>query len=408
MTRLLLVGDGPLPAPHDTDTDFAQLRLHQLFTALRADHDVHVVDARRDDIGAALRELRPGAVVTAGTYAPTRAALAHVGDEPLCVDLPGDPFADAQMVAAFGGADAIAAEARAVFVPALARADAFTTISPASRHALIGQLGVLGRTARTPLAYEWAHVTPIAWEFPGLAEAPPRAPGAPVRVALVGGFNAWFDDETLLAGLLRAMDHGAVEVDVVGGPIPGHHTLGFARFAAGARASTHADRFRFHGRLPAADLARVLARCTVGVVLDRPGYEPELGSRTRMLLWLHQGLSVVATARCPLARELADGGWLREVPPEDPAALADALLRPFPPLPDRAPLRARYAVAATTAGLRAWAGRPARAPAAADADPLLALARERDALRAELAALRGSPTWRALDRLRRLTVRAPG
>ena len=402
MSRIALVGEGPLPGPGEVDTAFAQLRLHQFATALASAHDVHVLDVRGTDIADALRTLRPDAVVTAGTYGPTRAAVAAVADEPLCVDLPGDPFADAQMVADFGASDVVAAEASAVFVPALLRADAFTTIAGPSRHALIGQLGVLGRTARTPVGYEWAHVTPVPWCFPGLDELPRRSGNAPIRVALVGGFNTWFDDETLLHGLLLAMDRGPVEVACFGGAIPGHHTLGWERFAAGVRASRHAARFHLHPRLAPAELSGALARCTVGIVLDRPGYEPELGSRTRLLLYLHQGLSVVATATCELARDLSAGGWLNAVPRADPVALAEALLQPRPP-PDRAPLRDRYGIAATTVGLRAWADAPRRAGVTGEASVVQALARERDALRDELDAVRASPTWRALDRLRRLT-----
>jgi hypothetical protein len=405
VSRIALLGEGPLPSPGATDTAFAQLRLACFHAALREDHDVRIVDVRTEDVPAALRRLRPAAVVTAGTFGPTRAALAAIGDEPLCVDLPGDPFADAQMVAAFGAADAVAAEARAVFLPALLRADAFTAISGPSRYALLGQLGALGRLARTPPGQEWVHVAPVAWDFPGLVEAPPRRADAPPRVALVGGFNTWFDGETLLDGLLRTMDRGPLAVTCVGGPIPGHHAETWATFAAGARASRHTRRFRFLERLPPAALGDALADCTVGVVLDRPGYEPELGSRTRLLLFLHQGLRVVATARCELARDLAAGGFLAAVPPGDPVALADALLAPAPPLADRAPLRARYGIAATTAGLRAWAAAPVRQPNHGDADPLLALVRERDALRATLAEVYASPTWRALDRLRRVGAR---
>ncbi len=397
------MGEGGLPGPRSTDTSFAQLRLFQLFTALREQHEVRLVDASSDDVRGAIEEIRPAAILTAGVFGPTRAGLLAVRDEPLCIDLPGDPFADAQMVASFGAAMEVAAEARAVFVPALLRADAFTTISGPSRHALLGQLGLLGRLARTPPGEEWAYVTPVAWEFPGLPEQEPRI-GAPLRVALVGGFNTWFDGETLLEALLLAMDRAPFHVECVGGQLPGHHLATWSVFAATARTSRHAGRFHFHDRLEPARLSAVLQRCTVGVVLDRPGYEPELGSRTRLLLYLHQGLDVVATVRCELARELAAEGWIRSVQQGDVAGVAAAILQPSCPK-DRAPLRDRYSVRATTEGVRAWAAAPGRRSISGDADALLAATRERDALRTELSELRGSPTFRALDRLRRVTTR---
>ncbi|MFZ5476498.1 MAG: hypothetical protein ACOZNI_06935 [Myxococcota bacterium] len=366
---------------------FAELRYHQFREGL-AGHEI--VDA--EDPSADV-------VVSAGTWGPVRRAVEVAGDRPLCVDLPGDPFADAQAMAAHADPDVVAEGAARVFVPALLRGDAFTTISPPSRHALVGQLGVLGRLARTPIGEEWVHVAPIAYVFPGLAEAAPREPGT--RVALVGSFNTWFDDETLLAGLLRAMDRAPVEVEVVGGPVPGHYEAGFARFRAGI--GRHAARFRFHDRLPARALGEVLARCNVGVVLDRPGYEPELGSRTRLLLYLHQGLRVVSTVRCALARELA--GFLTEVPVGDAEAVAAAVLASNA-LPDRAPLRERYSVAATTVGLRAWVGAARRRAIAGNPEALSSLLRERAALREELEALRASPTFRILDRLRRVGRKA--
>ena len=122
-------------------------------------------------------------------------------------------------------------------------------------------------------------------------------------------------------------------------------------------------------RMPAAALAEELSRHHVLAWIDRPGVEPETGSRTRALLAVHQGLRVVATARCALVRELADGGWATPVTGgRDPAeGLADALVMlagAFPTLPDRAALRHGHAVAATTAGLRAWVAAPRRGPPA--------------------------------------------
>ncbi len=377
--RIALLGDGTLADAHSPDAAFAQLRLLQFHEGLRLDgHEVRVLDAATAT-RAQVRALAPDAVVSAGTWTPVRAALEVCGDLPLCVDLPGDPFADAQ-AAAFAsgsaanaaGVEAAARAAEEVFVPALRRAQAFTTIGEPARHALLGQLGVTGRLARTPPGEEQVFVTPIAWRFPGLPPAVPRphAPGAPLIVALVGGFNAWLDEDALVSGLLEAMSRvgahgGEVRVRVVGGPIPGHHEAGFARFRARATASPHAGAFTFLPRLAAPALGEALAEAHALAWVDRPGAEPLLGSRTRALLALHQGLRVVATVRCALAHQLADGGWLSPLVGDPGAALTETLERWWrtgaPALPDVAPLADRMSVAATTREVRVWVGSTAAA-----------------------------------------------
>lgn len=374
--RVALVGDGTLADAHGPDASFAQLRLLQLHEGLATDgHEIHVLHAAHAS-RAQVQAIAPDAVVSAGTWAPVRAAVAIAGDLPLCVDLPGDPFADAQ-AAAFAegsaaqvaGVDAAAEAAAEVFVPALRRADAFTTIGAPARHALLGQLGVLGRLARTRPGHENVFVTPIAWRFPGLAPSRPRPhrAGDALVVALVGGFNAWLDEEALLRGLLGAMTLAEVRVLVIGGPIPGHHEAGFARFRSGTEGSPHAASFSFLPRLDGPSLADVLATCHVLAWIDRAGAEPILGSRTRALLALHQGLRVVATAPCALAQELAAGGWLTPLRDDDPAGelattLAGWASAGAPSAPSTAPLASRYSVSATTEGLRAWVAAVARRP----------------------------------------------
>jgi len=293
--------------------------------------------------------------------------------------------------------EAVAADAAAVFGAAIARADAFTTISEPSRFTLLGQLGLAGRLVRVQPGGEAAFIVPNAWHFPGVPEAEARGPG--LRVALFGSLNTWFDEDTLLAGLLRAMERAPLEVVCIGGAVPGHHMAGRARFEAGARASRHAPRFRFLPRLPIDELLAELRTCHLTACLDRPGVEPETGSRTRLLFAAHQGLRAVATTTCEMSREMAAGGWLRAVPARDPDALAVALLDAAqgPPLPDRAPLRARHALTATVAPLAVWTAAPRYMPRAPRADTHVEALRARDAALAELAALRASPTFRALD-----------
>jgi hypothetical protein len=387
--RVALVGEGPLPGPDSVDTAFAQLRLHQFHAALRADgHDVHVLDAAAPDLSGDVARVDADVVVSAGTWAPVRAAVHAAGPRPLCVDLPGDPFADLQAAlhapgsaAWAAGPQAAARAAARVFLPALERADAFTTIGPPARWALLGQLGVLGRLGPMPPGEEPVFVTPNAWGAPGLEEAPPRAPapGTPLSVVLFGGVNTWMDAQATARGLVAAAARVPVRVTVIGGPVPGHHEAGAARLR------TLLDRdapglVRWLPRLPASALGEEIARHHVLAWVDRPGVEPETGSRTRALLAVHQGLRVVATARCALVQNLVAGGWATPVPEGgDPAeGLADALVavaNVFPSLPDRAPLRAAHAIAATTRGLRAWVADPRRAPPAWGDGPLARAAR---------------------------------
>ena len=399
MARIALVGEGPIPGPGNAETRFASLRFDWFRTAL-ADHEVLLFDSRHPvDRVAWSRAQRCDAIVSAGVYGPTRTALQLVDDQPLWIDLPGDPFADAQAVGALTDPEAVAREAAAVFLPALARADAFSTISSRSRFSLLGQLGALGRLARTRPGEEWAWIVPIPWSFGSQPERLVRAhAGNPRRVLLAGSFNTWFDAETALASLLLAMDQADVEAHITGGPVPGHHVEDYTRFQTGARASRHAGRFHFHGWLEETSLGDVVAACDVLLCLDRPGFEPELGSRTRVLFALHQGLAVVATPRSELVHDLARDGFVCPVPLSDPAATAAALLHAHPP-PERAALRTTYDVDAVVAPLRAWAAAPVRRRPAPEAGALLDLVHERDALIREIDRIRKTPTWRLLNRL---------
>ncbi|MCK6507525.1 hypothetical protein L6R53_29860, partial [Myxococcota bacterium] len=232
---------------------------------------------------------------------------------------------------------------------------------------------------------------------------PARGPGAPLRVALVGGANAWLDVDTIVAALDQARrQQSELEVLLAGGPIPGHFDEGWERLSTWA-AQTRG--VALAPRLPPDDLRRALATCHVGLVLDRPGLEPETGSRTRVLFLLHQGLEVVTTPCTELCADLAARDLVHAVPVADPGAVAATLARlragPTGERPRRAAreLPATLAPAVACAAVVAFCQRPTRGPPASDA--LLELARENARLREELAAVYATTTWRALARLDR-------
>ncbi len=421
MSRVLLIGRGPLPAPAQRHTGFAQLRTAHFLTALRsAGHavDLLLIEADEEkgllDRGCQLAQAAE-VVVSAGPHRPAAVAAAVAGDRPTWIDLPGDPLAEQQAVCLAPGSCVTPtrmAAAQASALAALLRADHLSVISERQRSACLGQLLVLGRSLEQEVPVS---TVPIAYDLP-LARSDARAlpPSGPLRLLLCGAVAPWLDDQTLAEGLdLALARERRLEVVFAGGAVAGHYEAGAARLQAWAQASPHANRITWHGWVPHQDLEGILQRCHVGLCLDRPGTEPHLGSRTRVLLYAWAGLHIAASPRCELVGALVDQDLATALPVGDPEGLADRLqgLCERPPSADRARaasewLERNFAPLALAAPLVAFAGAPQRRPQGAR--PEARLAEEIESLRAQLAAVHRSPTWRTLSRLHRFARRARG
>jgi hypothetical protein len=291
----------------------------------------------------------------------------------------------------------------AAYSMALARADAFSTISGAQRHALVGQLGVIGRLEQAPIDAQWVFSLPAVFGFGDLAPAAPRVrdPGSPLVVGLCGGFNTWFDGGTLADGLHRAMDRVDLRVLSTGGAIAGHHAGTYEAFRSAAQSGPHADRFTFHGWVPHDRVPDCLGDSHLGISLDRPGFESELGTRTRVLFFFHQGMEVLTTLGCELCRDMAP--LLHGVPVGDAQALADKLVEIHALGQDgsgatagRAYLEDRCSLQEVMAPLVSWIDSPVRIPQVEDRTA--ALAEELARVRSELAAVHATPTWKASEK----------
>ena len=441
MARVFLVGSGPLPRDNPDRLGFPQLRVSWFLDAIvGANHDVRLVLLGEEDkplarqtwlgrdiqvvhvpndsadrishVRALRAEFRPDRVVSAGPYEPARVAALSVGDEPLFVDVPGDPFAEAQAKSAHAGEGDHTGAMREAWLPALCRADAFATISRSQRAALLGQLGLLGRLGVEPADHRWVEVVPAIYDSGGQ----PRSwkEKGELVVAICGGYNTWLDTDTLLDGLLLAMEEvPALRVISTGGGIAGHHTSSYDAFRDRALASPHGRRFTFHGWVPHQVLPGLLSAAHIGVTLDRPGAEAELGTRTRVLFYGHRGLGVFATPRSDLTRELAGIRMIQAIAPGDPEHLARMLGRAWEEGSDgtrqarlQGYLTSRYSAEVVLRGLLQWIEEAQRTTPAEDMGA--ALVRQVTALRAELAAVHQSPTWRASSQARRMLGRLFG
>ena len=464
MSRVFLIGTGPLPTDDPRELGFPQLRTRQmLLPLLDAGHEVmlacltrrslsgerpagrpvevevptpkgarrmHHAVVRPDEPGRflMLRDLRrdfgPDVTVTAGPFLPMAGGARAAGDEPLWVDVPGDPMCEAQAKAHRSGSVDPIHRYREMLGQALARGDRFSVISPAQRGTLVGALGLAGRLTGEALGDELVHVIPGSVDGvhgPGSgvdasrSDLPAGFPSLPRDAWVVlfcGGYNNWLDGDTMLHGLLAAMSaEPRIHFVSTGGALAGHDEGTYHRFRAGAEASDHSARFHFCGWVPTASLPAVFRRADLTLSVDRPCYEAEFGARTRILESLERGVPVASTDLCALTSELAAHDLLHVVHPEDPGGLADLLVhvcrdeRAEDVRTRWAARRARYGLSETTAPLLRWVRDPVRAPGGVPVDFLEDSWQELARLQDRLEEVWKSPTWRYLGRLHQLLRR---
>lgn len=264
---------------------------------------------------------------------PAAIAVNFAGDLPLWADVNGDPMAEAQSKAARGGGDFLINEWYRKLVPVLLRADRLSACSHAQRHALIGQLGMVGRLVARNEGYEFVSAIPNAIADEQLEaleriERRQRRPKDPFVLLWSGGFNTWCDPELLYQALELAMvEAEPLRFLATGGALPGHHTEAYARFEARVAASPFRDRFQLKGWVSNDELRAHYAAADAGIFVDRACYEGVLGARTRVLEWLAAGLPVVCTRQSEISFELEAAGIAVTAPCGDALQLRDAIRR---------------------------------------------------------------------------------
>jgi glycosyltransferase involved in cell wall biosynthesis len=326
-----------------------------------------VADFKRPDLLAGVvASFDPQIVVAAGTLQAGATACALAGDRPVWVDLFGDPLAEIQTKAGLLG-DAFDLDEHLfvweLMLRVLTRADAFSTVSRRQRDALLGQLLLLGMTdaqveqmrnaeggtrketeeelqsnPRDAGIVDLIHPMPCAVERLELLPRPSPAERAALLesaglppdslVALwSGGFNAWADPLTLVAGLELAMRREPrLRLVATGGPLPGYLSRVYETMRAATAASRHVARFHLLDWLPLETAQRWAAAADVGLMVDRPCAETQLGARNRLLTFVAAHCPVVATRGTEVVDEMElTAGALLACDPGRPDALAEAV-----------------------------------------------------------------------------------
>lgn len=319
--------------------------------------------------------LRPHAVVGVNRD-PAAIAVNFARDLPFWADINGDPMAEAQVKARAIGGDWNINDWYRKLVPVLARADHFSTCSRAQRHALLAELGMIGRLTSGNDGYDFVTAIPNSVddeELDALGRLPrsPRQPGAPFVLLWSGGYNTWMDPTVLFEALELGMaQHPELRFVSTGGEIPGHHLDAYRDFERRVARSRFRDRFELAGWVQTAELPAYYAGAHAAILVDRFSVEGVLGARTRSLDWLAAGLPIVMTRLSEISLELEAAGAALVAECGDAAALARAVGRLIEDPADaarrgqlgRALAQDRYRARRQLEPLLAWAEAPQRAP----------------------------------------------
>jgi len=366
MAKIYATGMGPLPWEHPKFLHGSCTRVWQLLRPiLAAGHEVCLVAIRVFDPNAPknlpdvekqqkdnltyylvdelkkfvhpefhqplIDSFRPDAVI--GITTPATGPLGFVNtDAPIWADIHGYVMGEAQLCARQHNDNRFIYHYWKRYHELVYRADCFSTTSHVQRHAMVGELGALGRLNRHTTGYEFVHSIPLGRVNEEVKPGEVRIRGRVVPqdafiLLWLGGYNDWCDPETLFHGLQRAMERNSrIHYVSTGGKIHGVNDVTFPRFQAMAEQSAHRDRFHFQGWIDSKDVPGYQLEADAGINVDRLCYESIYGARHRIVEMLRAGLPVLTTHITEISHQVEQAGAGLTSPVGDPEALAQNIL----------------------------------------------------------------------------------
>lgn len=316
MKKILLLGHhSPTIDKTEVFQGFPQLRTWSMRRFLEQTHDVHCVyltDTNPPHPQESLYNIHNPTdqqrlynlsgnyhcIITAGPFLPLIATQYLREDIPLWLDYPSDALADMEIKSQ---SEDIPHTEKAfvhqILRYAITRADAIGVISHRQKSSTMGQLLLLG-SAHTPIFY-----TPIAYEFPTPEKKHKKQT---TNILLAGSNNAWLD--TL--AIQNSVQNYPGILHCTGGNVPFYKSQNVMQYAS--------EKIHRHGWLDDHRLAQIVDDCGYGIWVDKPCVESFLGSRTRALFYIWNGLLPIGTPNTELGQTLLDNNALIPFQPSTP------------------------------------------------------------------------------------------
>jgi len=285
-----------------------------------------------DHIRRLIREAEPDCVIGVNMEAASMACTSNPS-VPIWADLNGYSMGEAQARHRNIGDQDDPSIMWRQLLPILLRADIFSAVSAPQRFSLIGELGAIGRLNADTFGYEFVHHIPNAVEAPEESSEEElflsRYDDDPDSfwVYWSGGFNTWADVPTLTHGLNAAMKVlPNLRFISTGGALGVHDPATYDRFQRLVSESNFRDRYHLLGWLPREDAAKVAREAHMGINMDLPCYETQIGARNRINDMLRYGLPVITTFGTEISKFVDRHGLGLVIDCGDDQALANALI----------------------------------------------------------------------------------
>ncbi len=419
MSRVMVIGYGPLPQPGIKAFHGAALRTHQFFQGAReGKHEVHLyalpLHGAEDNAGGdsaelvadrfgdfeyrrftshdgdfavrklneEVRRLKPDAVVGVTTY-PSYLAAMLTTSAPLWCDLNGYWMAEIQAKCHAEDDDRHLRSAWNIERAILRRLDKFSAVSRPQLHAVLGELAGAGRLNRHTIEYPFgAHVANAAFKWPesdlnadkAKTENILRGPVVPPESFVIlwsGGFKPWADMPTLFVGLNELMSrYMEVHFVATGAGISGAEQGVYHKFQEAVASSPHKERFHLLGWTDSDSLPAIYREADLGINIDGPNYETMFGGRNRINAMATENLPILTTVGTEISEWLEDAHAALVFQMGDSQSLIQAV---EPWIDQREKLKdysrrakkmmdADFTVSETTRPLKKWLDAPHHAP----------------------------------------------